>query len=84
MEPFVACVLPSLIYSVLAPVVGIGLLWRATARCSLIALLLMTVVQIVDHGLRPWHYPVGPFDALAIDAPARLAALFTLAILDER
>ena len=76
--------LPSLIYSTAAPILGIGVVVRRTARLSLLAILVMTVVQIADHAVRPWHYIVGPFDALAINTPVLLALLFSLAILDER
>jgi uncharacterized protein YbjT (DUF2867 family) len=78
-------VLPTLVHSVVAPVIGAGILVRATSRLSLIALLLLTIADIVDHALRPWlHMMIGPLHALAMQTPMLLAILFALAILDDR
>jgi uncharacterized protein YbjT (DUF2867 family) len=80
-----ATVLPILMHSVIAPLIGIGILVRATARLALSALLLLTILGILDHALRSsLHMNIGLLHALAFDAPTLLAILFTLAILDER
>lgn len=78
-------VLPLLAHSVIAPVIGAGILVRATSRLALSALLLLTVLGILDYALRPsLHMNIGVLHAPAFEAPMLLAILFTLAILDER
>lgn len=78
-------VLPLLVHSVIAPVIGAGILVRATSRLALSALLLVTILGILDYALRPSHHlNIGLLHALAFQAPMLLAILFTLAILDER
>ena len=78
-------VLPLLAHSVIAPVIGAGILVRATSRLALSALLLVTILGILDYALRPSHHlNIGLLHALAFQAPMLLAILFTLAILDER
>lgn len=77
--------LPILVHSVLAPVIGIGILVRPTSRLALSALLLVTILGILDYALRPPHHlNIGVLHALEFQAPMLLAILFTLAILDER
>lgn len=78
-------VLPILIHSVIAPVIGAGILVRATSRLALSSLLLVTILGILDYTLRPAHHMnIGVLHALAFEAPTLLAILFTLAILDDR
>ncbi len=78
-------VLPILVHSVIAPVIGVGILVRATSRLALSALLLVTIFGILDYALRPaYHLDIGVLHALAFQVPMLLAILFTLAILDER
>lgn len=78
-------VLPLLAHSVIAPVIGAGILVRATSRLALSTLLLLTVLGILDYALRPsLHMNIGVLHALAFEAPMLLTILFTLAILDER
>jgi len=78
-------VLPILVHSVIAPVIGAGILVRATSRLALSALLLVTILGILDHALRPAHHlNIGLLHALAFQAPMLLAIVFTLAILDDR
>jgi uncharacterized protein YbjT (DUF2867 family) len=77
--------LPILVHSVIAPVIGIGILVRPTSRLALSALLLVTILGILDYALRPAHHlNIGVLHALEFQAPMLLAILFTLAILDER
>ena len=78
-------VLPILVHSVIAPVIGVGILVRPTSRLALSAMLLVTVLGIVDYALRPAHHMnIGVLHASEFQAPMLLAILFTLAILDER
>ena len=78
-------VLPLLVHSVIAPVIGAGILVRATSRLALGALLLVTILGIIDYALRPsHHFNLGVLHALAFQAPMLLAILFTLAIVDDR
>lgn len=78
-------VLPLLVHSVIAPVIGAGILVRATSRLALSVLLLMTIFGILDYALRPSHHlNLGVLHALEFQAPMLLAILFALAILDDR
>lgn len=78
-------VLPILVHSVIAPVIGVGILVRATSRLALSALLLVTILGVLDYVLRLSHHlNIGVLQALAFEAPTLLAILFTLAILDDR
>jgi uncharacterized protein YbjT (DUF2867 family) len=78
-------VLPILVHSVIAPVIGAGILVRATSRPALGLLLLVTILGILDYALRPaHHFNISVLHALAFQAPMLLAILFTLAVLDER
>jgi uncharacterized protein YbjT (DUF2867 family) len=79
-----AYVLPAVVASAITLMAGIGLFARATARLALIVLFALTLLQIADHVIRPWHYMAGPFEAFVFKIPILLAMLFTLAILDER
>jgi hypothetical protein len=70
---------------IIAPVIGAGILVRATSRLALSALLVVTILGILDYALRPSHHlNIGLLHALAFQAPMLLAIVFTLAILDDR
>ncbi|MGA8649465.1 MAG: NAD(P)H-binding protein [Xanthobacteraceae bacterium] len=76
--------LPGAASSAIALLAGLSLLFRPAARFGLIVLLAVTLLQIVDHWVRPWIYLVAPLDAVAFKLPMVLAILFSLAILDDR
>jgi uncharacterized protein YbjT (DUF2867 family) len=78
-------VLPILVHSVIAPLIGAGILVRATSRLALNVLLMVTILGILDYALRPSHHMnIGLLHALAFEAPTLLTILFALAILDDR
>jgi uncharacterized protein YbjT (DUF2867 family) len=80
---FALYVVPGLLSGAAAIVFGAGLLARTTARCSLIALLVLTVLRAAHYCLTSWHLGYMPLAAISA-VPLLLAALFTLAILDDR
>jgi uncharacterized protein YbjT (DUF2867 family) len=76
--------LPSLILNAAMFAAGLGLLVRATARLSLIALFVVLLLVIADHAVRPWAAFNGPYHEFMFKLPTLLAILLTLAIMDER
>ena len=63
---------------------GCGLVFRATARLALTALIVLTLLHAGDHAWTAWHFSFFPFGVLTNDVPVVLAMLLTLAILDDR
>jgi uncharacterized protein YbjT (DUF2867 family) len=76
--------LPALISGGVALVVGCGLVFHATARLALIALIVLTVLHAGDDALTAWHFGFFPYGVLTYEVPVVLAMLLTLAILDDR
>jgi uncharacterized protein YbjT (DUF2867 family) len=77
-------ILPYLAYDFLAPICGVALLFRRTARIAILSIFVLTLLQLADHVIRPGQHFTGFAQALAFDTPMLLALLFTLAILDDR
>lgn len=75
---------PYLAYDFLAPICGVGLLFRRTARISILSIFGLTLLLLADHVIRPGQHFTGFSQALAFDIPMLLALLFSLAILDDR
>ncbi len=76
--------LPALISGGVALVLGCGLVFRATARLALIALIALTLLHAGDDALTAWHFKFFPYGVLTYELPVVLAMLLTLAILDDR
>jgi uncharacterized protein YbjT (DUF2867 family) len=76
--------LPSFILYAAMFAAGLGLLVRATARLSLIAFFVASLLEIADHAVRHWALFHGPYHEFMIKLPTLLAILLTLAIMDER
>jgi uncharacterized protein YbjT (DUF2867 family) len=80
---FATYVLPGLIFGATGVVLGLGPLFRLTARLALWGLLILTALQATHYCFTLFHS--GYFPIAAISAiPILLASLFTLAILDDR
>jgi uncharacterized protein YbjT (DUF2867 family) len=67
-----------------AGLVGFGLVFRASARLALIALIVLTVIRGAADAIDAWQFNVFPFGVLVYEIPIVLAMLLTLAILDDR
>jgi uncharacterized protein YbjT (DUF2867 family) len=81
---FAVHVLPQLIEGAVELLAGLGVLVRKTARCALIAMLVVTAIRTAIDFALPLRFGLFPFSAIGFDPPMLLAVLFTLAILDER
>jgi hypothetical protein len=70
--------------SAVALLAGLSLAVRPAARCALLVLLLVTLLQLTGLWFRPTITFVGLLDAVAFKLPMVLLILFTLGILDDR
>jgi hypothetical protein len=70
--------------SAIALLAGLSLAVRPAARCALLVLLVLTLLQLASPWFRPSISFVGPLDAVAFKLPMLLLILFTLGILDDR
>ena len=70
--------------SAIALLAGLSLAVRPAARCALLVLLVLTLLQLAGPWFRPSISFVGPLDAVAFKLPMLLLILFTLGILDDR
>ena len=81
---FATHVLPGLVEGAVELLAGLAVLVRRTARCALIAMLIVAVLRTLLDVALPLSVKLFPFSAIGFDLPMLLAVLFTLAILDER
>jgi uncharacterized membrane protein len=81
---FAAHVLPGFVEGAIGLLAGLAVLVRKTARCALIAMLVLAVVRTVNDLVLPLSFKLFPAVAIEYDSLMILAVLFTLAILDER
>jgi class 3 adenylate cyclase len=70
--------------SVVALLAGLSLAVRPAARCALLVLLALTLLQLAGLRFRPSITFVGLLDVVAFTLPMVLLILFTLGILDDR
>jgi uncharacterized protein YbjT (DUF2867 family) len=70
--------------SAVALLAGLSLAVRPAARCALVVLLVLTLLQLAGLWFRPSITFVGLLDAVAFTLPMVLLILFTLGILDDR
>jgi uncharacterized protein YbjT (DUF2867 family) len=70
--------------SAVALLAGLSLAVRPAARCALLVLLVLTLVQLSGFWFRPLISFTGPLDAVAFKLPMVLLILVTLGILDDR
>jgi uncharacterized protein YbjT (DUF2867 family) len=80
----VVYLLPVLFYGGVALVLGCGLIFRATARFALIALIVLALLQTAGDAWTAWQFKFFPYGVLTYELPIVLAMLLTLAILDDR
>jgi uncharacterized protein YbjT (DUF2867 family) len=80
----VVYLLPVLFYGGVALVLGCGLIFRATARFALIALIVLALLQTAGDAWTAWQFKFFPYGILTYELPIVLAMLLTLAILDDR
>jgi uncharacterized protein YbjT (DUF2867 family)/uncharacterized membrane protein len=81
---FASHVLPGLVEGAVELLAGLAVLVRRTARCALIAMLVVAVLRTLLDVALPLSFTLFPFAAIGFDLPMLLAVLFTLAVLDER
>jgi uncharacterized protein YbjT (DUF2867 family) len=70
--------------SAVALLAGVSLAVRPAARCALLVLLALTLVQLAGFWFRPLISLAGPLDAVAFKLPMVLLILVTLGVLDDR